>query len=82
VEFWGVRKGGGSKAIILNDEHVYVLAEGLAKLRDAMRGGEPVGAEGSRAAERDEKPQDGQAIFQNSIHYTDATTHSLARANV
>jgi len=37
--------------------------------------GSLLGAECSRAAERDEKPQDDQAIFQNSIYYTDATTH-------
>jgi hypothetical protein len=39
VEFGVVRRGGGTKTIILNDKHVYVLAESLAKLLDAVCSG-------------------------------------------
>jgi len=42
VEFGGVRRGGWSKAIILNDEDVYAFVEGLAKMRDAVCSGEPI----------------------------------------
>ena len=42
VKFAVVRTGAGSKTIILNNKHVYFMAEGLPKLRHAMCSGEPV----------------------------------------
>ena len=43
MEFGLVRRGGEPKTIIDSDEHIHALAEGLLKLRDAMRGGNPAG---------------------------------------
>ena len=37
------RRAGGPKTIILSDEQVDAMAEGLPMLRDAMCGGNPVG---------------------------------------
>ena len=40
VEFGFIRNGGGSKSLILNDEQVDAMAEGLPILRDPMCSGE------------------------------------------
>jgi len=50
VECWVVRISGGTKSIILSDEHVDALAEVLHVLREAMCGGNP---EGDRKFKRD-----------------------------
>ena len=36
VEFGVVRRGEGAKTIILNDENVYAMDDGLPKLREAI----------------------------------------------
>jgi hypothetical protein len=41
VEFWVVWRGGVPKTLILNDEQVDAMAEGIPMLRDAMSSGEP-----------------------------------------
>jgi hypothetical protein len=41
VDFRVVRRDGGAKTIIINDDPICALAEGLPNLRDAMCSGEP-----------------------------------------
>jgi len=50
VEFGVFRRGGEPKTLILSDEQVDAMADGLPMLRNAMCSGETsVGAAGSRA---------------------------------
>ena len=50
MDFWVVRKCGGPKNLILSDEQVDALTEGLTMLRDAMCSGET--SVGVRGCER------------------------------